>query len=302
MRSARPGMHEYELEAIADYVFKKHGAQGVGYFALVAAGKNAAYPHYHAGAVASCRTAISVLFDYAPDFQYYTVRRHAHVPGQRQVHAAAARALRDLREALSGADDVDPAGRGRARHPEGRRQRRWTRSSTASTFTEPEDTRRRRSASSTSYRRRRRARRATRSATWSAWKCTTSTRADGDVLEPGHGLHHRAGADDSRGSRLRPARGHDRDHRDRLREPVGVRCPIEIADIEATMASPGIGDTSRPSKPSIPSVHPPPRDPSNHDVHHPHAVRRRARDGFRRTCPRNPPSTRPRRPRSNASR
>ncbi len=47
MRSARPGMYEYEIEAIGDYIFKVHNAQGVAYFALVAAGKNSHYPHYH---------------------------------------------------------------------------------------------------------------------------------------------------------------------------------------------------------------------------------------------------------------
>ncbi|MCA1559323.1 MAG: Xaa-Pro peptidase family protein [Acidobacteria bacterium] len=70
MRSAEAGMYEYELEAIADYVFKKHNAQGFAYFALVAAGRNAAWPHYHA---AQTRTEDGqlVLFDYAPDYKYY---------------------------------------------------------------------------------------------------------------------------------------------------------------------------------------------------------------------------------------
>jgi Xaa-Pro aminopeptidase len=71
MRSAEPGMHEYELEAVADYVFKKHNAQGIGYFALVAAGKNASWPHYHA-AQSRIEDGQLVLFDYAPDFKYYT--------------------------------------------------------------------------------------------------------------------------------------------------------------------------------------------------------------------------------------
>ena len=52
----------------------------------------------------------------------------AGLPGQRQVHAVPARDLRDLPEALSGADDVDPGARdGRGRH-QGRGRRRWTRS------------------------------------------------------------------------------------------------------------------------------------------------------------------------------
>jgi Xaa-Pro aminopeptidase len=71
MRSARPGMYEYELEAVADYVFKKHNAQGIAYFALVAAGKNASWPHYHA-AQTRIHDGLLVLYDYAPDYKYYT--------------------------------------------------------------------------------------------------------------------------------------------------------------------------------------------------------------------------------------
>jgi Xaa-Pro aminopeptidase len=71
MRAARPGMREHELEAIGDWVFKRHGAQGFAYFALVAAGRNAHYPHYHGGS-AELRDGELVLFDYAPDYRYYT--------------------------------------------------------------------------------------------------------------------------------------------------------------------------------------------------------------------------------------
>ena len=71
MRSAQPGMYEYELAAIADYVFRKQNAQGAGYFALVAAGKNASWPHYHASQ-SQTQDGQLVLFDYAPDYKYYT--------------------------------------------------------------------------------------------------------------------------------------------------------------------------------------------------------------------------------------
>ena len=71
MRVARPGMKEHEIEAVGDYVFKAHGSQGVGYFALVATGANAAWPHYHGGS-ATLADGDLVLFDYAPDFNYYT--------------------------------------------------------------------------------------------------------------------------------------------------------------------------------------------------------------------------------------
>ena len=71
MRSAEPGMYEYEIEAIGDYIFKKHNAQGPAYYGLVASGKNAAWPHYHA-AQAQLKSGDLVLFDYAPDYHYYT--------------------------------------------------------------------------------------------------------------------------------------------------------------------------------------------------------------------------------------
>jgi Xaa-Pro aminopeptidase len=71
MRSAEPGMYEYEIEAIGDYIFKKNNAMGPAYFGLTAAGKNSAWPHYHA-AQAQMKAGELVLFDYAPDFHYYT--------------------------------------------------------------------------------------------------------------------------------------------------------------------------------------------------------------------------------------
>jgi Xaa-Pro aminopeptidase len=70
MRSARTGMYEYEIEAIGDYIFKAHNAQGAAYFALVAAGKNSSYPHYHS-AQTQTKDGDLVLFDYAPDYKYY---------------------------------------------------------------------------------------------------------------------------------------------------------------------------------------------------------------------------------------
>jgi Xaa-Pro aminopeptidase len=71
MRSAEPGMYEYEIEAVGDYIFKAHNAQGPAYFGLVASGKNAAWPHYHA-AQTQMKAGDLVLFDYAPDYHYYT--------------------------------------------------------------------------------------------------------------------------------------------------------------------------------------------------------------------------------------
>ena len=70
MRDARPGMHEYELQADAEFVFKKLGALGPSYFALIATGKNTYYTHYNRN-TAVLGDGDLVQFDYAPDYKYY---------------------------------------------------------------------------------------------------------------------------------------------------------------------------------------------------------------------------------------
>jgi Xaa-Pro aminopeptidase len=70
MRDAKPGMKEYELQADAEFVFKKFGAYGPSYFALVATGRNTFYSHYHKD-TATLQDGDLVQFDYAPDYKYY---------------------------------------------------------------------------------------------------------------------------------------------------------------------------------------------------------------------------------------
>jgi Xaa-Pro aminopeptidase len=70
MRDAQPGMFEYELQADDEFVFKKHGAYGPSYFALIATGPNTYYSHYHKN-TARLQDGDLVQFDYAPDYKYY---------------------------------------------------------------------------------------------------------------------------------------------------------------------------------------------------------------------------------------
>ena len=70
MRDARPGMKEYELQADAEFAFKKGGAYGPSYFALIATGGNTFYSHYHKD-TATLQDGDLVQFDYAPDYKYY---------------------------------------------------------------------------------------------------------------------------------------------------------------------------------------------------------------------------------------
>ena len=68
-------MLEYELQADAEFVFKKHGAYGPSYFALIATGPNSYYSHYHRN-TAKLQEGDLVQFDYAPDYKDLPVRRH----------------------------------------------------------------------------------------------------------------------------------------------------------------------------------------------------------------------------------
>ena len=111
MREARAGhVRVRARRPLAEYVFKKHGAQGAAYFALVATGKNTFFSHYHAG-MANSQDGDLVQFDYAPDYKYYVsdVTRvfpanGKFTPRQREFYTI-------VSAALSGADDVDQAER-----------------------------------------------------------------------------------------------------------------------------------------------------------------------------------------------
>lgn len=71
MRSTAPGVMEYQLAALAQFVFLNGGAQGEGYRAIVAGGANIWYGHYSANDQALVGGDL-VLMDYAPDYRYYT--------------------------------------------------------------------------------------------------------------------------------------------------------------------------------------------------------------------------------------
>ena len=71
MRSTEPGVFEYELSAVADFVFGQAGARGGSYEAIVATGTNAWHGHYVRKDTALTDGEL-VLMDYAPDLNYYT--------------------------------------------------------------------------------------------------------------------------------------------------------------------------------------------------------------------------------------
>jgi len=70
MRSTKPGMKEYELDAVAKYIYYRNGGQGDAYYSLIAAAQNAYFPHYHKGK-GTMKDGDLLLMDYAPDYGYY---------------------------------------------------------------------------------------------------------------------------------------------------------------------------------------------------------------------------------------
>jgi Xaa-Pro aminopeptidase len=71
MKTTRPGIYEFQLAAVADYLFQVNGAQGAGYNPIIATGGNIWMMHYWRNNTA-LKDGNLVLFDYAPDFNNYT--------------------------------------------------------------------------------------------------------------------------------------------------------------------------------------------------------------------------------------
>ncbi|MDB5343099.1 MAG: peptidase [Schlesneria sp.] len=71
MRMTRPGLFEFELAAVADYLYLRSGARGSGYRAIVASGANIWNAHYYRND-SILQDGDLVLLDYAPDVNCYT--------------------------------------------------------------------------------------------------------------------------------------------------------------------------------------------------------------------------------------
>jgi len=83
MRSTAPGLAEYEIDALAQFIFVRHGAQGEAYRDIVASGPAAMNAHHRAGDKIMTDGEL-VLMDYCPDLGYYRcdVTRQWPVNGQ----------------------------------------------------------------------------------------------------------------------------------------------------------------------------------------------------------------------------
>ena len=70
MRNARGGMMEWEIEALVDYQFRKHGAAGPSYPSIIASGANAATLHY-INNDCEMRAGDLLLIDAGCEFDFY---------------------------------------------------------------------------------------------------------------------------------------------------------------------------------------------------------------------------------------
>ncbi|PYT04364.1 MAG: hypothetical protein DMF60_15590 [Acidobacteria bacterium] len=71
IKGTRPGMYEYELEAVARFVYAKLGARGDAFRPIVASGPNTTIWHYSANN-RQMNDGDVVYMDYGADYEYYT--------------------------------------------------------------------------------------------------------------------------------------------------------------------------------------------------------------------------------------
>ena len=71
MRSTRPGVMEYQLDAVMRYTYLVNGSRDAGYRAIIAGGANTWFGHYNANDQELADGDL-VLVDCAPDYRYYT--------------------------------------------------------------------------------------------------------------------------------------------------------------------------------------------------------------------------------------
>lgn len=95
MKSTRPGMFEYELAALYEFMCKKEGAQDLSYYMIICSGENHPYLHYHK----HDRKLLDgdfLVIDVGPDLDYYDIDitvsypvNGKFTPRQREVYEAA---------------------------------------------------------------------------------------------------------------------------------------------------------------------------------------------------------------------
>ena len=70
MRSTRPEMHEYQVAAVAGFIYSWRGAQGPAFLPIVGSGPNSCFPHYSAN-TRRIENGDMVVMDFGADYRYY---------------------------------------------------------------------------------------------------------------------------------------------------------------------------------------------------------------------------------------
>jgi Xaa-Pro aminopeptidase len=72
MKSSHPGVYEYQLDAVARYVFLSNGARLEGYRSITASGTDNIWNMHYYRNTDQLKTGDLVLMDFAPEYHYYT--------------------------------------------------------------------------------------------------------------------------------------------------------------------------------------------------------------------------------------
>jgi Xaa-Pro aminopeptidase len=70
IKATRPGMNEYELSALYNYIAEKEGAQDLAYYIVMSSGENHPYVHYYKHD-RLLQDGDFIVLDIGPDFHYY---------------------------------------------------------------------------------------------------------------------------------------------------------------------------------------------------------------------------------------
>jgi Xaa-Pro aminopeptidase len=79
MRAARPGIWEYQLEALIEYTFRRNGAERVGFPTIIASGPNAVTLHYDKNR-RQVRAGELIVEDVGAEFGYYSADLTRTIP------------------------------------------------------------------------------------------------------------------------------------------------------------------------------------------------------------------------------
>jgi len=94
MKATEPGVYEYELASLFEYICKKEGAQDLAYYVIISSEENHPYLHYHKHN-RLLEDGDFLVVDAGPDYHYYDVDISASYPAngkfssrQREIYEA----------------------------------------------------------------------------------------------------------------------------------------------------------------------------------------------------------------------